>query len=163
MQAFRSLLLCGAVWLTGAALSAQDYTSAVGARFGAPFSLSYKTFLSYTDAVEGYVGLRPYSRYGSFSVNGAYQIHADLPAVEGLRWYYGGGAGIQLWSYRNYDRGSATLSLSGYLGLEYVIPDFPVSVSLDWVPTLFIGSHRVSGFNHFGPGYGGLAIRYLLD
>ncbi len=163
MQAFRSLVLCSAVLLATVSLTAQEYTNAVGARIGAPLSLSYKTFLSSTDAVEVYIGLRPYRSYGSFSVNGAYQIHADLPVVEGLKWYYGGGAGVQLWSYRNFDRGSSTFSLSGYLGLEYLIPDFPISLSLDWVPTVFIGSHRISRFNRFGPGYGGLAVRYLLD
>ncbi len=163
MQVIRFVLICGVFLLFTTGLSAQGYTSAVGARLGSPLSLSYKTFISTTDAVEVYAGLRPYRKYGSFSLNGAYQIHADLSEVDGLQWYYGAGAGFQVWSYRNYDRGSSTFSLSGYLGLEYLIPDFPLSVTLDWVPTLFVGRHRVPGFNRFGPGYGAVGIRYILD
>ena len=146
-------------------LSAQDYKSAVGVRLGYPFSLSYKTFISEASALEGYVGFRWYGAGTSWvSVNGAYQIHKDLGLedLEGLQWYYGFGAGAQFWSYDFEDSGSTTFSLSGYLGLQYTFPESPISITFDWVPTIFIGDTYYGGFNTFGGRYGAVAVRYVL-
>ncbi len=147
--------------LSGAAQS-QDFGSAIGARFGYPLSVSYKNFLNRTAALEVYAGIRNFSNYGWFSINGAYQVHADVAQVYGLQWYYGGGAGFQFWNYDQTSEGSVTLGLSGYLGLQYTSYDFPVSLSLDWVPTVFVGENLGDGFNSFGLGYGALAVRYVL-
>jgi hypothetical protein len=52
-----------------------------------------------------------------------------------------------------------SITISGYLGLEYTLEGAPVSFSLDWAPTLYIG-----GFGSgFGGGYGALAARYVLS
>ena len=141
---------------------AQDYNSAVGLRFGYPLSASYKTFLNETAAVEGYIGFRSYTFYNEFRINAAYLIHNDIESVERLRWYYGGGAGLAIWSYDVGflgDEGGVGLALSGYLGVEYTLDGTPVSFSLDWVPTVFIGG----GVDTFGAGYGALAARYVLN
>ena len=162
MKAYRylpAIVLCLAF---SCGVSAQSYTSAVGLRFGYPLSLSYKTFVNDRAAVEGYIGLRGYSRYRAVSLNAAYLIHTDFPDAKGLQWYYGGGAGVQFWSYDDFG-GSTTLGLSGYLGLEYVFPTTPVSISLDWRPTLYLGRNRISSFNNFGVAYGGLGVRYILN
>lgn len=143
--------------------AAQDYTSAIGVRFGYPLSVSYKTFISETSAIEAYVGYRGYGGGTKWiSINGAYQLHNDIDAVEGLQWYYGGGAGAQFWSYDFVEGGSTTFSVSGYLGVQYTFTDAPVSLTLDWVPTVFLGSSRYGAFNSFGGGYGALAARYTL-
>ncbi len=155
---FFSLFFC----LFSLTATAQDYTSAVGVRLGYPFSVSYKTFLNETSAVEAYAGFRGYGSAHWISINAAYQIHNGIDAVDGLRWYYGGGAGAQFWSYDFVESSSTTFSVSGYLGLEYTFADAPVAVSLDWVPTYFLGSTRYGAFNSFGGGYGALAVRYVL-
>ncbi|THH39479.1 hypothetical protein [Neolewinella litorea] len=142
--------------------AAQAYDEAIGVRFGYPLSVSYKAFVNASDAVEVYAGWRSWRRYRAFSINGAYQIHQDLGTIDDLQWYYGAGAGLQLWNYDEFDRGSATVSLSGYLGLEYVFPDTPISVSADWRPTVYLGTQRATDFHNFSLGAGALAVRYIL-
>ena len=141
---------------------AQDYGSAVGLRFGYPLSVTYKTFLNENSAVEAYAGLRSYAFYREFRVNAAYLIHTELESVERLKWYYGAGPGLAFYSYRTGflgDEGGMSITLSGYLGLEYTLDETPVSFSVDWVPTFYLG-----GFGSgFGAGYGALSARYVLD
>ena len=141
---------------------AQQYDRAIGVRFGYPLSVSYKKFINSTDAIELYAGWRGWRRYRAFSLNGAYQIHRDFPDVRGLQWYYGGGAGLQLWDYDFYDRGSATVSLSGYLGLEYLIPDLPLTISVDWRPTIYLGTQRDDNFHNLSIPSGAVAVRYIF-
>jgi hypothetical protein len=141
---------------------AQDYNSAVGLRFGYPLSVTYKTFLNETAAVEAYAGFRSYTGYTQFRVNAAYQIHNEIESVERLKWYYGGGAGLAFYSFDNsVSDGGMSISISGYLGLEYTLEGTPVSFSVDWVPTFFIGGY--SGIDSFGAGNGALAVRYVLN
>ena len=154
-----ALLFC----LMSTAASAQAYTESVGIRGAYPSAITYKGFINATDAVELYVGWRGWRRYGAVSLNGAYQRHQDLPEVEDLYWYYGAGAGVQLWNYDDHERGSATLSLSGYLGLEYVFDETPITIGLDWRPTIYLGTQRATDFHNFSVLSGGLAVRYILQ
>ncbi|WP_116127878.1 hypothetical protein [Lewinella sp. IMCC34183] len=162
MNVFRLFLFTLLFGLFSTTASAQAYTESVGIRGAYPSAISYKGFINPTDAVELYVGWRGWRRYGAVSLNGAYQRHQDLPEVDNLYWYYGAGAGVQFWSYDDYDRGSATLSLSGYLGLEYVFPDTPITLGLDWRPTIYLGTQRAESFHNFSGFSGGLAVRYIL-
>ncbi len=145
---------------------AQDgYRTAIGARLGSPLSASAKHFISEKGAIEAYVGTAWwYNGYNSVSVNAAYQIHEplEIDGVEGLRYYYGFGAGAQFWRYdpEFSDPGANTsLSISGYLGLDYYFDDLPLNVSVDWRPTLFLGSI----LDPFGAKYGSISIRYILS
>ncbi len=141
---------------------AQNYNSAIGVRLGYPLSVSYKTFISETNALEVYAGFRGFTGYSWFSLNAAYQIHNDISSVEGLQWYYGVGAGILFFNFDNNffnDNSSNTsFSVQGYLGLDYKFVNAPINLTLDWVPTYFI-----NGFGSgFGAGYGSLGVRYVL-
>lgn len=138
---------------------AQDYDAAVGLRLGSPVSISYKKFISESNAVEVYGGFRSYFGYSIIQANAAYLIHNELGDVGGLKWYYGGGAGLALYSYDLgfSDSGGVGAIISGYLGLEYTLEDIPLSLSLDWTPSLFVG-----GNGRFGADNGALAIRYVL-
>lgn len=140
----------------------QDFDSAVGLRFGYPLSVTYKTFISETAALEGYVGYRNYAGSVSFfNINAAYQIHQDIEDVDQLQWYYGGGGNIAFWSGDFLDR-NTSIGISGYAGLSYTFPDIPLNLSIDWVPTFFINGN--AGFaNGFSAGYGSLAARYVLS
>jgi hypothetical protein len=80
--------------------------------------------------------------------------------MEGLQWYYGGGANITLYSgdydlYDN-DQGGTTFGIAGNLGLDYKFEDVPVNVSLDWIPVFSFGYD-------FGGDGGGIAVRYTFD
>ena len=84
--------------------------------------------------------------------------------MEGLKWYVGGGATAYLWTYSNdiFFEGSDTFTfgVQGYVGLDYAFEDTSLNLSLDWVPTIFLGDGYVSGF---GASYGALSIRYILN
>ncbi len=140
---------------------AQSYKSAAGARLGYPLSASYKTFISESSALEVYAGFRGYSAYRWISVSGAYLVHKPIEGVENLNWYLGGGASVYFWTY---DAGflnpgdNTSIGIQGYLGLDYRIPDTPVNITADWIPTFFLGGYSKG----FGGGYGTLGVRYIL-
>lgn len=149
----------------------QDYTSSVGLRLGSPIAASYKMFLGgSSNALEAFVSYRSYSntvlgtRYGWtwIGVGAAYQIHKDIPSVDGLMWYFGGGASVVFYSYDEFyadDNDNLAIGIQGNLGLDYKFADLPINLSVDWVPTFYI-----NGFNNgFGAGYGALSVRYVLS
>lgn len=143
------------------AAQAQEYNSAIGLRLGYPTSISYKTFLSEKGAIEAFAGFRGFSGYSWVNLGAMYQVHNPISELDGLSWYYGGGASVFFWNYKNsfIDAGANTsFGILGVLGLDYKFKDAPINASLDWVPTFF-----VNGFGSgFGGGYGALSVRYVL-
>jgi len=154
---FSLLLAC----LLTTSISAQSYKSAVGARLGYPLSASFKTFISENNAIEVYAGFRGYTSSRWVSVSGAYQRHAPLDdLLEGLNWYFGGGASVYFWSYDfGGDFANTSVGVQGYLGLDYKFAGTPLNLSVDWVPSLFLGNGFFTGF---GGGYGSLGVRYVF-
>lgn len=143
---------------------AQVFKSAIGARLGYPLAISYKTFVSESNAVEVYGGFRGFGNIGAFSINGAYQIHRDIDEVDGLQWYFGGGASVDFWNYNNNNSNnypSTSFGVQGYLGLQYTFADVPVSLTFDWVPGFSLSSNLFDGRRFIGR-YGGLGARYVL-
>lgn len=141
---------------------AQEYNSAVGLRLGVPTSISYKTFINSTNAVELFGGIRSRKSYTQIDVSAGYLFHNDLEEVDNLDWYYGVGAGVAVFNYDDAfvgDKGGVSISALGFIGLEYTFSDLPLSASVDWVPRFYIGG-QASGF---GAGYGALAVRYILN
>ena len=99
------------------------------------------------------------------NVGALYQHHTPIASVDGLKWYVGGGASAWIWTYdKDYNFGSdynnINLGIMGCLGLDYKFADFPINLSVDWVPTFVVGNSFYS--NGFGVGYGALAARYTL-
>lgn len=146
-------------------LQGQDYKSAVGARLGSPLSISYKTFISEQGALEGYIGFRGNVSYNWVSISGAYLHHQPLEIedIQNLKWYVGGGGSVMFWNYPNSvvdDFSSTALGIQGYLGLEYTFDDIPLNLTIDWIPTVFVGGNLY--INNFGVGYGSLGVRYIL-
>ena len=139
---------------------AQNYDHAIGLRLGYPNSVSYKKFISESSAVELYGGFRSFSGYSYVRAAAAYQIHAPIESVVGLNYYYGAGAGVNIFTFDAgfNDGGNIGVNVSGYLGLEYTFADIPLVISADWVPTF-----QINGFgNGFGAEGGALAVRYIL-
>ena len=136
---------------------AQDFDHAVGLRLGYPLSVSYKKFLNEQNAIEAYVGYRSFAFVDWLSLSGAYQVHNDLnlEGVDGLQWYYGGGASLISVSGGG---SSIILGLQGYLGLSYTFDSTPINLSIDWVPGFYFGDAG----GGFGGDYGALAVRYVL-
>lgn len=141
-------------------ISSQDFDSAVGLRVGYPLSVTFKKFISESNAIEAYAGYRGFLGVRSLSLNGAFQIHKDIEAVEGLQYYFGGGASVVMWSV-TYGTSTTSLGLQGYIGASYTFADIPLNLSVDWIPTLFLNG--LAGYGRgFSPDYGSVAARYIL-
>ncbi|HET8828790.1 MAG TPA: hypothetical protein VFM79_05590 [Pelobium sp.] len=138
--------LLGLMLVLNTSVSAQaNYTTAVGLRLGGyENGISLKHFIASDTALEGILGFRP----GVFVVTGLYEKHAIAFAEPSLTWFYGAGAHIGGISgdryYRAYGKnryygdGGILLGADGILGLEWQVPDIPVSASLDLHPRLEI-------------------------
>ena len=142
-----------------------EYKTAIGLRLGYPASITLKHFISEPGAVEAFVGFRGYGFARLINVGAMYQHHSPITSVEGLKWYVGGGASAWIWTYDNdYNFGAEynniNLAVMGCLGLDYKFADFPINLSVDWIPTFVIGESYYS--NGFGIGYGALSARYTL-
>lgn len=146
---------------------AQNFGSALGLRLGYPLSISYKTFINESGAIEVMAGTRGSGSgafgYRWYQVAAAYQVHKPLAVgdVDGLSWYFGGGASVYFWNFNDGFAGensNSSFGLQGYLGLSYNFENAPINITADWVPTYFL-----NGFGSgFGADYGSLGIRYIL-
>jgi len=137
---------------------AQDYVNGIGLRAGFSTGITAKHFIIDGHAVEGILT----TRWQGFTITGLYEVHKSAFDTEGLLWYYGGGVHLGLWNgkYNPWFDNTTTnpvLGIDGILGMEYDLPDIPVSISLDYKP----------GFNLLGyVGYWGdefaLSLRYIF-
>ncbi|MDT3402800.1 hypothetical protein [Mucilaginibacter terrae] len=141
---------------------AQLYTAAAGLKFGGyENGPSGKYFLNESNAIEGILGIRK----NGLVVTGLYQIHQDAFNVAQLKWYYGAGAHLGAMSEGRYKRfgggdeyykGGILLGADAVLGLEYLIPQSPIAISLDLNPRLELGR---GPFFDVAPGLG---IKYTF-
>ena len=139
----------------------QSYKTAAGLRLGYPASLTLKHFINEKGAIEGILGFRGYSAYRWINVGISYQHHSPIKEVENLNWYVGGGASAFFWTWDDsfVDPGSNTsIGIMAVGGLDYKFADFPLNVSVDWMPIFFVNGYT-SGF---GGAYGGLSARYTF-
>ncbi|MEO6190596.1 MAG: hypothetical protein ABIO44_09850 [Saprospiraceae bacterium] len=142
----------------------QNYKHAIGLRLGYPLSISYKRFISDKGAFEAILGYRNYSYFSWLNFGVLYEHHMPINSVEGLAYYFGGGASIYKWTYDkvfypNNDYAGVSFGIVGCLGLDYRFKDIPLNLSIDWLPTVALGGEFNTGF---GASYGGLAVRYIL-
>jgi hypothetical protein len=121
-----SLFLVASVFY---AATAQDYKVALGVRLSnSTPTLSNAITLKYNmtqqHALEGIVS------FGTrFGLGGLYEISKPT-TVQGLNWFYGGGA------YVGFQDGDTYLGPTGIIGLDYKFPNIPLNLSLDWKPEL---------------------------
>jgi hypothetical protein len=129
-----------------AELNAQPYEHSGGIRAGYSSGLSYKGFFRYQmAAIEADV---LYNRHG-FNLTGLYAYHME--PFRNDRWivFVGGGAFGGEWD------GEFSLGLTAAGGIEYIIRDLPLNISLDWKPMLSLYKVTEADFLDFG-----LSIRY---
>ncbi len=147
------------------AAAGSTYKTAAGIRLGYPLSASIKQFITDDHALEVYLGTRGFGYGRWINVSGAYLIHSELDEVlEGLKWYAGFGGSAYFWNYNNSfvlsnDFSNRSFGVQGYLGLDFKLKGEPINVSIDWIPTLFLG--RVN-LNAFSVRYGSVGVRYVL-
>ncbi|GAB3008208.1 hypothetical protein GCM10027284_28320 [Cyclobacterium sediminis] len=134
---------------------AQAYNTGVGLRLGASSGLSVKHFISQDAALEGIL----HTRWRGLLITGLYEVHRDIEDVDGLNWFYGGGAHIGSWnnsSKYDYD-GSTVIGIDGIIGLEYVLEELPLNFSLDFKPAINI----INNGGFWGDEFA-LSVRYIF-
>lgn len=118
-----------------------SYPYALGLKFGGyENGISGKYFIQPDVAIEGILGFR---KHGAV-LTGLWEKHQMAFNIPELKFYYGAGAhvgGVGSGYYKRfngdeqyYDSSSLLLGADGVLGLEYIIPNAPIAVSLDLNP-----------------------------
>lgn len=112
---------------------AQDYSTGIGLRLGTFQSgITIKHFIDEQNAVEGILGIGS----EAFVVTGFFQRHAKAFDVENLNWFYG--LGVHVGGVSNTKTNTNGLMLGGdaILGLDWQIPEVPISLTADLHPRL---------------------------
>ncbi len=139
-------------------MNAQEYTNGIGLRGGFYSGLTYKRFIKSNVAIEGILD----TRWHGFEVVGLYEIQKEINNADGLSWFYGFGGHIGFYDgdYAYWaDEGNHTvIGIDGIIGLEYKIPDIPITLGLDWKPAF-----DVFGNSRFFADGGAFTIRYIFD
>lgn len=125
--------------LISSGVKAQDYINSVGFRAGLSQGLTFKHFLTRTDAVDGILAMR----WGGFHLTGLYERHTPAFDVDDLYFYYGAGAHIGFWDgnanpWFDDNTGYTVIGIDGVIGLEYIFQEIPFNLGLDWKPALNI-------------------------
>lgn len=129
--------------------NAQDYKTGIGIRLGGiTQGITVKHFMNSNGALEGILSFG----HSTFRITGLYEWQNSIPNAPGLAWFVGGGAHIGFYndgygyyynkhhghygSYYYYDDGSSqtVLGLDFIIGMEYKIPNAPISLGLDLKP-----------------------------
>jgi hypothetical protein len=158
-------VLCLAVILLSIVYTsnAQLYKMGLGARLGNwnnVGAVTFKAFVGEKKAIE-LIGHFPYH---GFIITGLYKYERYLPLADNLDWYVGFGGHAGVWDRYYYDKNKYTsahsvtiIGLDGIIGLEYKFKMTPISIGLDWKPSL-----NFNGYNdHVGDAVS-LAVRYIL-
>jgi len=156
------LLILAAFLLISKNSNAQEYKPnyqfAAGLKFGGfENGISGKYFMNTTTSIEGVLGFRSHG----LVVTGLYEINQKAFGVDGFRFYYGFGAhvgavGAGVYKRFNGDNEVYTSSqilvgADGVIGLEYVIPQSPIALSLDLNPRVELAT---GPFFDIAPGLG---------
>jgi hypothetical protein len=148
---------------------AQDYKNALGLRAGFPSGLTFKHFFTGDAALEIIAG-RSWG-YRGFMITGLYEKHKMAFDVDGLYWFYGGGAHVGSYNgyYYNYGHRNKNyyspyyyservivIGIDAILGIEYKLKEVPFTLGLDLKPS----------FDLYPFGYGdidgALSVRYTF-
>lgn len=125
--------------------AAQDYRVAAGLKFSYEFGPTVKYFLDQGDALEAQLGFRSHG----VVFTGLWERHIAAFNVDKLKFYYGFGAhigGVGAGTYKrfngdnvDYANNSILIGGDGIVGLEYIVPNSPIGISLDLNPRLELG------------------------
>ena len=152
--------------ITPEANAQKNYNTGLGIRLGYAYGLSVKHFLSESVSFEGIVSSRYYGRgryygrrydrgYAGFNFTALFQKHWQIGNINGFNWFVGGGAHIGANGYD--DRPYAVFGIDGNIGLEYTIPNVPVTFQLDYKPSIHIYQYYELGYDEVA-----LSIRYVF-
>ncbi len=135
----------------------QDYKTGIGIRVGTYNGLTIKYFSKPTLAWEFIIA----TRYRALGVTILVEGHTHFLGTPRLNFLYGVGGHTYFWGENNVVHSpfgkSAVVGLDGILGLEYAWANIPISMSIDWKPTLNLGVT-----NRFWVDESAFSIRYTF-
>ncbi len=155
----RKLLFLLAIFITATQLNvhAQQYIGSVGLRLGTPIGGAGKYFLTEWHAVEGIFA----TSWDGFSATVLFQKHWLVKRRTPLFGYYGAGAHVGFWDsnapWVDSSIRKAIYGVDAVIGMEYIMDEAPISVSVDWIPALHFNADR-----KLYPGQLGVTIRLYL-
>lgn len=136
-------------------LNAQNYRTAFGVRLGYDSGLTLKNFFSPANAFEGILSASPHH----FQLTGLYEYQQPVPGAPNLDWYLGLGAHIGgLYKKEHRDSGFL-LGADIIAGAEYIFPQAPFAISLDWKPAI----NFVNDYNEYWYAGFALSLRYRFN
>jgi len=149
----KTTLLFAIILLAAAALKAQTYETAVGAKFytgnGSVGGINIRHSTSEHIALEG--SLLFYS--GGIGLEGLYQYQGPVEGVDGLQYFAGGGGMLGFGTSHN---GETIFALRLTGGVDYKFADAPISVSLGFDPFFQLTPNTGSDLRL------GIGLRYVL-
>jgi hypothetical protein len=148
---------------TNAQSTTQDYRFSAGLKFGGyENGISGKYFIADNTAIEGVLGFRN----SGVVITGLYELNQEAFNQPALKFYYGFGGhigSIGSGFYRRfggddeyYAKSQVLLGLDGVIGLEYILPNTPIAVSLDLNPRVELAT---GPFFDIAPGLG---VKYFF-
>ncbi len=143
MKKFIIILL--SVLTLSVAASAQP--KAIGLRLANGAEITYQNYLGARNFLEVDLGWMGSS---GFHLSGIYDFH--LGSAGNFNFYVG--PGVSLGFYNNDSSTDFSAAIVGQLGAEFVIPGFPMNISLDWRPAIYLTGQ------HFGWQGFGLGLKY---
>jgi hypothetical protein len=148
-----SFLCITFICLAVAGVNAQDYQTAVGAKFytgnGSVGGLNIRYITTPNTALEG--SLLFYS--GGIGIEGLYEYQAPIPGVTDLQYFVGGGGML---GFGTNNKGETTFALRLTGGVDYKFEDAPIAVSLGFDPFFNLAPHTGSDLRL------GIGLRYIL-
>lgn len=152
-----AVLFSGIFWVQAQKISANALGLRLGDNDGFGGEISYQKAFKANNRLEFDLGWRNSKNVDALKLVGLYQWVWNIDG--GFNWYAGAGAGLGTWSYNiNGAKDSGVYALAaGDIGIEYNF-DFPLQLSLDFRPELYLNSNDWRN-DSFGPDIA-LGIRY---
>jgi hypothetical protein len=139
---------------------AQMYDSSVGVRLGPENGVTFKHFVNDNNAVEVIASLR----WRGVNVTGLYEVHKLAFDIDGLFWYFGGGAHVGVWGASSpwhdassTNNGNFAAGIDGVIGFEYTFREYPINIGIDWKPAI----NLIGNFHPWVDG-SALSVRYIF-
>jgi hypothetical protein len=153
----KKVIISGILFIfVSSSLSAQNYEKAVGGRIGTMIGVSYKQFITKSNAIEGIVDLDIiHSNDMALRGTALYEFHYDFVGADGLAWYIGPGATVGALLSKN---SSFLFAVDGVIGLEYKLSEIPLCFAFDVNPKLYLIGY---GYVKLNPNVG-VTVRYTF-
>ncbi|HRN72231.1 MAG TPA: hypothetical protein PLM81_03820 [Ginsengibacter sp.] len=147
-----SILLVSMFCLAAGTVKAQDYQTAIGAKFylgdGTLGGFNIKHSLAEKSAIEGSLLFAS----GAVGLEGLYEFQGPIPGAAGLQYFVGGGGLLAFGT----GGGSTSFGLRLTGGAEYTFSGAPINISLGLDPTFYLAPSTGTNLAL------GLGIRYVL-